>query len=254
MILKNYPITSLFLFFSISFILHAQNQNTTTIEDDDIAYEVTEDATNLIVNISTKGQNKMRTMMHFGLTIYFDVKGKKKKDVFVKYPFETPEPRLPQAGPPPSKEERQERVKKQPDIQRIIEQLPAEAMYSYFDNVQQFHKDLNSLDISYSWHYYNEDKRLEFVLKIPKHRITTKKITDITNLAIGVTTSKVEPNFKKNGKRPTSSSGMRQGRGQNRSGGQRGMKVGGQRPNTNAQQTTKKPNVVTQIFWFDANL
>jgi len=253
MTLKNYPIKSLILFFGINLMLNAQD--TTVIQDEQMQYEVTEDATHLFVNVSTTDQNKMRTMMHFGLTIYFDVKGKKKKDVFIKYPFETPEPRLPQAGPPPSEEERQEKKQKQPDMQRIIEQLPAEAIYSYFDNVQQFHKDLNSLDINYSWHYHNEEKRLEFLLQIPKHRVTTSKISEVTNLSIGVATSKVERSLQKNGKRPKSSSGMQQGRGQRGTGGQRGgMKSrGGQQPN-NTQDLPQKPNVVTQLFWFDANL
>lgn len=236
-------------------MLNAQNQSTTTITDDTMQYQITEDAEYLLVNASTKDQSKMRAMMHFGLTIYFDVKGKKKKDVFVKYPFKTPEPRLPQAGKP-TEEERQEIEKKQPDINHIIAQLPAEAIYSYFDNVQQFHKDLNSLDISYYWQYHNEDKRLEFILKIPKYRVITKKYSNVSKLSIGVATHKVEPNFQKNGKGPKSASGMQQKRGQGGSSGQRnGMRGrGGQRSNTNAQETPKKPNVVTQIFWFDANL
>lgn len=255
MILKNHPITNLILCLSMSLILNAQSQNETAFEDDDIQYKITEDATNLYVSVSTKDQSKMRAMMHFGLTIYFDVKGKKKKDVFVKYPFETPEPRLPQAGQPTG-EERLDKTQKQPDINHILEQLPAEAIYTYFDNVQQFHKDLNSLDITYSWQYHNEDKQLEFALKIPKDRVVTKKHSDVANLSVGVSTSKVEPNLQNNGKKPKSSSGIQQGRGQGGSGGQRnGMRGrGGQRPNTNAQEAPKKPNVVTQIFWFDADL
>lgn len=247
MTLKNYLIKSLILCFSINLMLNAQDR--TVIQEEHMQYEVTEDATHLFVHVSTTDQNKMRTMMHFGLTIYFDVKGKKKKDVFIKYPFETVAPRLPQAGPPPSEEERQEKKQKQPDIHRIIEQLPAEAIYSYFDNVQQFHKDLNSLDINYSWHYHNEDKRLEFLLKIPKHRVTTSKISEVTNLSIGVATSKIEPSFQRNNKSPKSSSGMPQRRGQ-----RNGIKSrGGQQPN-NTQHLSQTPNIVTQVFWFDAKL
>lgn len=223
----------------------ASNKNsfpsdTTQVSNENVLYKVSQDETYVYLNISTTDKETTMAILRNGLTIYYDIKGKKKKDVYVKYSYSN-EPSQSRQG------SRENNDTETVDINSMIEKLPAEAEYSSFEEKQAFNKDLNTLDIAIANHYTASSQLFEFSIKIPIAKIASQVNSDFSKLSIGVVANKMEGAVKKE-RGQGQNQGMRSGggRGGNGSGGGRGGARG-----QNEQQSSPTTERVTIDFWFD---
>ncbi|WP_290699738.1 hypothetical protein [Lacinutrix sp.] len=213
--------------------------DTTQISNKNILYKVSQAGNYIHLNISTTDKKTATSIIRNGLTIYFDIKGKKKKDVYVKYPYST-EPRQSRQG------SRGNNDSNTIDLNSMIEKLPVEAEYSSFEEKQEFNKDLNTLDIAIENHYTASSQLFEFSIKIPKTKIFFKENSDFSKLSIGVVSNKMEGNINKE-RGQGQNQGMRSGGGRRGNGSGRGGKRG-----QNRQQPSSTAEKIIVDFWFDA--
>ena len=140
-------------------------------------------------------------MLRLGVSVFFDIKGKKKQNVFVKYPSEPLQGQRkerPQGRPerssrsePTSIEEDQAKRKKR--IKDILENdYSQNAQYGYFGETEDFHILMNNLNMSAAFTYNEEEGVLEYNLVLPKSKISTDVDIDLSKLTIGVKTIKVK--------------------------------------------------------------
>jgi len=221
--------------------------DTTKITEANVLYQVSSDEAYLYLQISTIDEKTAMVLVRKGVTVYFDLKGKESKDIFLKYPYTTNPTELRAAFKAPENSGEERKI----DFNTIIEMQPNEAEYSYFDETQQFHKDLNGLDISIKNNFNPADRRFEIFFKIPINKITSKKNPTISNLSIGVISNKIERDKAEGGNK--NQSGARKG------GGQRGngMRGGGMNRGGGKQGNRQEPKPNEQLsinFWFEANI
>lgn len=222
--------------------------DTTNVVENNVHYKVFSDNNYIYLNISTTDKKTSMSIIRNGLNIYFDVKGKKKKDVYIKYPYKSEPRQLRQNSLGLNKNKEFSSI----DLSFIIENIRGEAEYGYYEEKQPFHKDLNSQDISLGYKVNGE--LLEFSLKIPKNKINSKNKTDLSKLSIGVLIKKNERNSEKEidqgmkkGGGSRGGGGNRGGGGMERGGSQMGKGNGGKRQSLQAEQ-------INIDFWFDAEL
>jgi len=212
--------------------------DTTQISNKNIFYKVSQNETYVYLNISTTDKETTMAILRNGLTIYYDIKGKKKKDVYVKYPYSS-EPSQSRQG------SRENNDTETVDINTMIKKLPAEAEYGSFEEKQTFNKYLNTLDIAIENHYTASSQLFEFSIKIPKTKILSKVNSDFSKLSIGVVSNKMEGAVKKEG-RQGQNQGMRSGGGRGNGSGRAGTR--GQ----DGQQSSPTTERATIDFWFEA--
>lgn len=244
--------------------ISAQTINTTLVSNENVDYKVTQDQDNLYVSISTSDNKTIMSILHLGVTVYFDIKGKKKKNVYVKYPIVPIRP----------KRKREQEVAN--DIQlfeednlaknRILDiiesDLPKEAEYRYFDNKESFHILLNNLNVTITYDYNVTNGLLEYHLKVPKNKINSNPKKDLSNLLIGVKTNEIYQK-NRNNERPNASMGGRGSGGQSgppgggQGGGQGGSpsgEQGGQSGKSQMSDKNQDKSGVALDFWFKASL
>jgi len=220
--------------------------DTIEIVEDNVLFKVFSDDNYIYLNVSTTDKKTSMSIIRNGLTIYFDVKGKRKEDVYIKYPYNSESRQLRQNPQELNKNEGLSSI----DLSTIIENIPREAEYGYYEEKQQFHKDLNSQDISLG--YKATGELLEFLLKIPKDKISIENKTDFSKLSIGVITNKFERNPKKDNNQKQNQ-GVRKGNGNGRGGGM-GSRSGQMSRGNNGKKQNPQAEQVSIDFWFDANL
>jgi hypothetical protein len=202
------------------------------------------------------------SILNQGVVVYFDIKGKKKEKVYVKYPLE----------PIRSSSRRNEGVEgsvqrlddeeamKQRIVRIFENDLPLEAAYSYFSSEEKFNVLLNSFDISASYTYDQSKGSLEYRLKIPKDKINTDSKKNLERLTIGVKTIKKEQHQDRAERpQPSIGGGGSGGRGGPPNGvqgngppkGQGGQ--GGQNEGPPSSNSRMKPADVELNFWFAVN-
>ena len=251
----------------------------TVLTDGNVTYKVISDENNVYINLSTADQKTMMSMLRLGVTVYFDIKGKKKKNVFVKYPLETVQRERQQGRPqrtdrtdrsdrterPEATSIEEELIKKNKRILGILENNYSQsAEYAYFDDTQEFHVLMNNLNIVPEFTYHEEEGVLEYNLTLPKTRINSNPNKGLSHLTIGVKTEKPDRDGN-NGSGVNgnlggfSLGGQGGGRGQEgppggggQGGGRRGQGGGGQRGGS--QNGNERPTDVLLNFWFEANL
>ena len=240
-------------------IILKHTRDTTIVSNKGVDYMVTKDKNNLYLNISTSDHRKIMSILHSGITVYFDIKGKKKKNVFVKYPIAPLKPKRKREGNFRAESNPFEDVNKQDEriVKFIQDNLPQEAEYEYFDSNLKFNILFNRLDITALLNYNIERKVFNYELKIPKYKINSDPKKDLSKLTIGVKTNSMKP--KEDGvEKPSVNVG---GRGSGRQGGppgggqggSQGRGQGGERkgpPNSDKNSNSTK-NALN--FWFKVN-
>lgn len=248
----------------------------TVLSDENVTYKFTQDDNYIFLNVSTSDEKAIMSMLHLGVSVFFDVKGKNKKNVFIKYPSEPIRPNF-KGESKETKGQRRPKYKSSKEIEdeahrkkRIKELLendyPQKATYVYFDSEEEFHLQLNNLDISLSFTYDEVEGRLDYDLKIPKSKINNNTQKGLDNLAIGVKTMREKQKNEKEGISGNIGGlgiGGQQGGGQVRSGrGQGGGPSGGGRGQRGGQGSqrggppksdTNKPTQTMLDFWFKPN-
>jgi len=239
------------LHFLICSVIIAQDESTFMGSEDNIEYNAIFDGKDLYVTLHTEFKETMQSMLQRGYTIYFDVKGKKKKNVSIQYPLKTE--RLEKG----TRTERGERSGNDepngPDINKMLENLPKTANYTSYDSSQDFNLDLNSLGIEMNYSYEESTEVgpiLEYHLKIPASKIVIEN-EDLSKLSIGVVSTKQEQ--KENKQQANMGMSGRQGGGQGgRSRGGGGGR-GGAGNRGGSTQTRETVQVATIDFWFELN-
>ena len=133
----------------------------TVLTDENVTYTVTSDEDNVYVNVSTSDEKSMMSMLRLGVTVFFDIKGKKKQNVYVKYPSE-PIVRQRQQGRRGGAQRsdeseatsfEEEQAKRQKRITDLLENDYSQmAEYKYFKDAEEFNILMNNLDISAAFH------------------------------------------------------------------------------------------------------
>lgn len=144
-----------------------------------IKYLVSNDDQNLHLSLKTNHRPTIAKILRAGLTIYFDSEGKKKKNVYVKYPLESPQDlnQLKGNGGP-----------KKPDyLKSLIHATSVGAEYGFFDQKQSFVITNPNTDIQISLQT-NSEKELVYDLIIPFKKLSTNGRADLSNLSIGIVT------------------------------------------------------------------
>ncbi len=147
--------------------------------DSQIKYLVSNDDKNLHISLKTNYQPTIAKILRAGLTIYFDQEGKKKKNVYVKYPMES------------SKDFQQSKGKsasqKETNIQELINATSIGAEYSFFDKKQSFIITNPHSEIQLSLKT-NSEEELVYDLIIPFKKLALNGKADLSNLSIGIVT------------------------------------------------------------------
>ena len=233
--------------------------DTTQVVNDNILYKVTSDDNYIHLSLGTSDKDTMIILARFGITVYFDTKGKKKKDVYIKYPLENNR-RNPHYNDNFTKSDKSQNML---DFNKIINSLSQEVEYGFFEDKQSFNKNLNNLGVTLDWRYSEENNLLEFNLTIPKKNISLDKNLNLSKLIIGVVSNKVEKNQSRQNNNPPKGSNSRQSKGSGMRGGGKGGGggrggSGSKGGNRGGEKQTRDDNARNQIktldFWFNAGL
>ncbi|WP_405246469.1 hypothetical protein [Cellulophaga sp. Asnod2-G02] len=240
-------------------VLKSQAQVSLENSEGTINYSSTMDAKNVYVQLSTTDEATMLSMLHRGFSVYFDVKGKRKKNVAVQYPSEVA---LPQRKPNSNENrrgtsgEREEKDDERgPAILAVLEGMSKMARYRTPDLAQEFHLDLNNLGISITYDYDKDAGFLHYELIMPRNNISIHPV-EVSKMTIGVVTTKIEreedssSNISVGGGGQGGRGGQSGGPGGSGGGpgGRQGGSQGGDRPNQD-----QRPEEVTIDFWLKAD-
>ncbi len=222
-------------------------RDTTKVVKEDVTYEVTHDGSYVYLNVSTVDKYMALSILRRGLIVYFDVKGKKKENVYLKYPLQVVRPHFKNA-------EEREQAMENLNVGDLIDKLPSEVEYGFFENTREFNKDLNDMDITVLYTYTSENELLTYSLKIPKYKIDPNPEADFGKLSIGVVTGKEDPPAaKKSGRTRPSGNGMKGGGRRGNSNGIAGDRGSVDKARASSRKNTR-PVLATIEHWFDANL
>lgn len=246
----------------------------TVLTDEKVTYKFTEDEKNVRINISTTDEKTIMSILHLGVSVFFDVKGKKKENVYIKYPVEPMSRNRKQqkGGRPASEVAFEEESSRRNKIIEILEKdYSQKGEYTYFDSTEEFNILLNNLDVSVTFKYDEVEGLFEYDLKLPKSKISADAKSDLSKLAIGIKTVKKKRKDNKEGKGLNGSlggfslgsgqqSGGRSGGGQGGPpgggrGGQGGSRQGGGGQGGGPPKDTgqNKPSDSLLNFWFKTN-
>ncbi|MEO9513279.1 MAG: hypothetical protein ABJN84_09315 [Flavobacteriaceae bacterium] len=261
----------IFLVVLASNLMFSQKERAKDKDEDNLSYEALVDGNMVVVKLSAGDRETIMSMLHRGFSVYFDVKGKKKKNVAVKYPAEVTRPDRQQGPKGQTRGQRPERQTAEqsegeedqgPDMIEVLNKLPKTAEYTFYDMVQDIHLDINAMNIAINYSFFEAERILSYELRIPKDAIL-KDGQDLLKLTIGIVSTKLE---EKEGSRPQMSmnmgGGSRQGggggppggggQGGGSSGGMGGPPSGGNGGGN--QQQEQRPQPASLNIWFKANL
>ena len=237
----------------------------TVLVDENVSYILTQDDRNLYLNVSTSDEKTIMSMLHLGVSVFFDIKGKKKENVYIKYPLETKPPirkRNNETRENIGFEEEDENRKLM--ILNILEKdYSQKAEYGYFDESREFNILLNTLEVSVAFTYDENEGLFEYNLQIPKSLIDTDSKLNLEKLTIGVKTNTVERKKNENAGLNANLGGISVGQqGGSRGGGQGGPPgggkgIGGQKgvqKGPPKEHNQDKPSGIELNYWFDAKL
>jgi hypothetical protein len=261
----------------------------TVLLNENVSYEFKEVKENIHVKVSTTDEKTIMSMLRLGVTVFFDTKGKKKQNVYVKYPSkplqsgqrkqgQRQQGRRQQGQGQPNDEDNpttsleEGKSGRRMKIKELVEtDYPQTAEYSYFDDAEEFHVLLNTLDISVSFTYDEVEGLFEYNLILPKTKINVDDKKDLSKLVIGVKTEKVKREKNNDGGLSESLGGINLGgqqSGGRSGGGQRGSTGGGGRQGGNSaggrgqgqqgrgsqnNREQERPSDVLLDFWFKTN-
>ena len=260
--MKNLPVIIILLFTLYTAQAHATLRtilgDTTQVSDKSELYEVHQDEDYIYFNVNTGDPKMMMSMLRQGVTVYYDIKGKKKRKVSVTYPVRGDAP----------KRQRQERSlgqqseeRSEPTADRLYEMvrnhikqgLPQQAAYGYHGDDTTFNVQLNSQDITVTFVYDSENQLLNYQIKMPKVKISRDPEVDFSKLTIGVITPERTTENRERGTRQNA----RAGGGNNQRGGSPGGGGGGrggQRGGGQKRPSQQESSGAALNFWFKAGL
>ncbi|MDT0621901.1 hypothetical protein [Croceitalea vernalis] len=246
------------------------SNDTTKLKNDKVTYKISQDETNFYLSINTRDPKTMMAMLNLGVTTFFDIKGKKKQNVYVKYPSEPlkrgfgRQEKRQRGGARPNEKPRGEDSKKEGnDIKNKVKEIlendyPQEAEYSYFKDSEEFHVMFKTLNIAPKFTFNEEQTVLFYNLVVPKTLLIKDSEKNFEKLTIGVKTIKEKIERDNDGGLNGSLGGISLGSAGQRGGNQRGgnqrgggQRAGGQRGGGQGGQPNDNPSKdVLLDFWF----
>ena len=151
-----------------------------------IRYQVTNDEKNLHIKLITSEETSIIKIFRTGLTIYFDVNGKKKKDVYFQYPIARKDQM--------SKSNMQRQGSGQQfglDLERLLTHIPLEAVFSHSGSTEQIHVLLKDPDIYVSIEAINDTEIIYDVI-ISFDKISQEGFYALSDLSVGIVSGKFE--------------------------------------------------------------
>ena len=248
-----------FLLFLVTFSsLNAFSNN--NLLEDNLEYSARVEGDYLYVNLSTSDRNSMLSMIRRGFSVYFDLKGKKKKKIAVTYIIPPEQPN--QRRQRPQNQQQSGRRNQGLSINQMLSLMSDKALFTYYNDKTEFLLGLNNLDITLGYSYdepSNGSEKLSYTLKIPVNKIAPNG-EELNTLSIGIVSNTA----------PTNRNGLRQGRGQGRGGARQGRggarqgrggagarQGGGQGGRSNRAQGGNQ-NQISQLptfnLWFDCDI
>ena len=149
--------------------------------DSRISYRVFHDRDTLHLKLKTDQRSTMVKMLRQGTTVYFDLTGKKKKKIYVRYPIPG---QMDQAF-------RQSRLQdldagQRPGTGSMIQNLPEDLLYVSY-GTEELIRPSSPYDRDIHCELSMEKERiLVYKLKIPFSRITEEGLSSINTLSIGI--------------------------------------------------------------------
>ncbi|WP_299180039.1 hypothetical protein [uncultured Aquimarina sp.] len=228
--------------------------DTTTVINNTETYQTYNDKAYVYFSIETIDSKVATSILRQGINIYFDTKGKKKKNVSITYPIANNQ------RPPRRNKDAPDETRGFPDNDSIIRQIghrlknnmPQKALYQYYDKTKEFNTLLNNEGITIDLKVNEERNSFIYYLKIPKNKINVKSDIDFSKLSIGVkTVERSRDNSER--ARPTqqaSVGGGGRGGGRSRGGAPQGRSGNGPGGNQGRSKDRKIESVSTIDFWF----
>lgn len=246
------------------------SNDTTKLKNDKVTYEISQDETNFYLSINTRDPKTMMAMLNLGVTTFFDIKGKKKQNVYVKYPSEPlkrgfgKQEKRQRGGVRLNEKPRGEDSKKESnDIKNKVKEIlendyPQEAEYIYFNDSEEFHVMFNTLNITPKFTFNEDQDVLFYNLVVPKTLLNKDSKKNFEKLTIGIKTIREKVERDNDGGLNGSLGGISLGGGGQRGGGQRaggqrggGQRAGGQRDGGQGGPPNDNPSKdVLLDFWF----
>ena len=159
-----------------------ENQYSLYDPDSNIQYQVSNDQENLHIKFKTSDWSSIMKIINQGSKIYFDIKGKQKKDVFVEYPMTgqkgmNTRPDMKQVPGQAST----------PELSNMLEVVPKEAVFTSHKESEIIQFSLVETDIKPSITVTGKSE-ITYDLIIPFHRLSENGLASITTLSIGIVT------------------------------------------------------------------
>ncbi|WP_299241648.1 hypothetical protein [uncultured Aquimarina sp.] len=232
--------------------------DTTTVINNTETYSVYHDDTYIYLSINTIDPKITSSILRQGITVYFDVKGRNKKNVSITYPI------IRNQRPPRRNEDRVQETRGFKEDSSLIEQIdhmlqndpPQKALYTYYDNSKEFNTLLNNEGISINLDLDKEENNFLYSLKIPKLKINDDPDFDFNKLTIGVITAETSRNESKEA-RPSNGQQSARGGGRGgrpRGGGSQGRSGNGPSGNQGRSRGGEPSPKIQLDFWFKAKL
>ena len=188
------------LLLALCFIQAAQAEtvvlDTVTGVHENLTYKLVDEGKDISITLFTTDMASIQRLLRLGTTFYFDIKGKKNKEVYVSYPVRS---ETAERGIKPSTGEGR------PDLGGLLANLPQEGEYGHKGETELFHPMLNSLGIEIGLETTEAEtegtKRegLIYRIKIPKDKIAVDDVTGLSRLSIGVVSSEQNAREKADG-------------------------------------------------------
>lgn len=167
-----------------------------------IQYMISNDRDNLHLKFKTSEQSSIRKILQ-GTTVYFDTQGKKKKKIHLEYPvaqegraMRPDQSQMHGQRTRPDQSEMQgmrsnqnqiQEERTRPDMGKMIEKLPMEAIFTNNDESEFIQFSLIETDIKPSLRKSGESE-ITYELIIPFHRLAEGGLASIDNLSVGIVT------------------------------------------------------------------
>jgi len=186
-----------------------------------VHYEISNDADYLHIKLNTADFASINKIVKTGLTIYFDVEGKKDDAISLEYPLANKQKLS--SRDKPSLGSTQNRGF---ELDKMLSQKSKEAVFTHYETREPFLIDFNNSGIEVALST-TKNKEIVYEVRIPFEKIKDEGLASLENLSIGIVSGKMNmPNT--GGAKPSGiSNGGRQGGGGKRGGG---MHSGGNRP------------------------
>lgn len=239
--------------------------DTTSVSNKTEIYKVSQDNNNIHFEMTTRDTKVMSSLLRRGVSIFFDVKGKKKQKVSVTYPIKDKNNK--KELRPNNQRQQQEREGERGEEQFLIRlsemlanEAPQKALYSYYKDDYEFNVLMNSHQIVTHLTFDETASVLTYRLTIPKNKITTDVEVDWSKLSIGVKSPErpSRDQSQNNGGQQLGSRGGAQGGGRGQGGppggGGRGGQGGGQRGGPPSGQNGGPQSDSGLDFWFKVQL